>query len=53
MEISLNSAKKRGAKQSGEVALAEKKKVEEEEQKKKLEDGRNAMKNRAALWESK
>lgn len=53
MEISLNAAKKRGAKQSGEVALAEKKKLEEEAEKKRLEDGRAAMKNRAALWEGK
>jgi hypothetical protein len=53
MEISLNSAKKRGAKQSGAAALEEKKKREEEEEKKKLEEGRQKMKNIASRWESK
>lgn len=51
MELSLNASKKRSMKNSGEAVLNERKKQEEEEKKRKLEEGRTAMKNRAAMWE--
>lgn len=53
IEITLNAAKKRASKNSGEQALAEKKKAEEAEKQKKLQDGRNKLKNIAAAFEQK
>jgi len=53
IEITLNAAKKKSSKQSGEMALKEKKKTQEEEEKKKLDDGRNKIKGIASNWENK
>jgi len=53
MEVTLNAAKKRAAKNSGEVALQQKKKKEEEEEKRKREEGRNKIKGVASMWENK
>eukprot|EP01027_Heterolobosea_sp_BB2_P026945 GEZU01042068.1.p1 GENE.GEZU01042068.1~~GEZU01042068.1.p1 ORF type:complete len:274 (+),score=185.28 GEZU01042068.1:26-823(+) len=51
-EITLEAAKKRASKTSGEAALAEKKKREEEEEKRKREEGRAKLKGIAARWEN-
>eukprot|EP01103_Thecamoeba_quadrilineata_P006748 TRINITY_DN16485_c0_g1_i1.p1 TRINITY_DN16485_c0_g1~~TRINITY_DN16485_c0_g1_i1.p1 ORF type:complete len:257 (+),score=93.11 TRINITY_DN16485_c0_g1_i1:44-814(+) len=51
IELTLNAAKKRASKTSSEVALNAKKKKEEEEQKSKLKEGRNKLKEKAALWQ--
>jgi hypothetical protein len=53
IEITLNAAKKRASKNSGEQAVAERKKAEEAEKQKKLQDGRNKLKNIAAAFEQK
>eukprot|EP01006_Ploeotia_vitrea_P034936 TRINITY_DN65818_c9_g3_i1.p1 TRINITY_DN65818_c9_g3~~TRINITY_DN65818_c9_g3_i1.p1 ORF type:complete len:274 (-),score=182.08 TRINITY_DN65818_c9_g3_i1:935-1756(-) len=53
IEITLNAAKRRSAKSSGDVALAKKKKAEEDAKKAALEAGRNKLKAKAALWENK
>ena len=53
MEATLNAAKRRAAKKSGEMALENKKKTKEEEEKKAREESRARLKARAALWEQK
>eukprot|EP01097_Dermamoeba_algensis_P007996 TRINITY_DN517_c0_g3_i1.p1 TRINITY_DN517_c0_g3~~TRINITY_DN517_c0_g3_i1.p1 ORF type:complete len:269 (+),score=91.18 TRINITY_DN517_c0_g3_i1:54-860(+) len=51
MELTLEAAKKKAMKTSGEQALKEKQKKEEEEKKKKEADGRAKLKNIAAAFE--
>jgi len=51
LEITLNAAKRRAAKGSGEAALQAKKKKEEEERKKAEEEARQKMIERKKLWE--
>lgn len=53
IEITLNAAKKKASKNSGEQALAQKKQAEEAEKKRKLDEGRNKLKNIAAAFEQK
>jgi hypothetical protein len=53
IEITLNAAKRRSAKASGELALQQKKKQEEEERKKELRSSRERLAARAAAFESK
>lgn len=51
LEITLNAAKKRGMKSSGEEALAKKKHEEEEAEKKKQEEAKAKLKAKAAMFE--
>jgi len=53
LELTLNAAKKKASKQSGEQALAEKKKKEEKEQKDKRAAGRAKISGIASKWEQK
>jgi len=50
MEISLEAAKRRSGKSSGEVALQQKKKQQDDEEKKKRDEGRSKIKNMASAW---
>lgn len=50
IELTLNAAKKRGMRDSGEVALQKRKQVEEEAAKKLREDSRSNLAARAALF---
>jgi hypothetical protein len=50
IELTLNAAKRRSAKDSGEMALNKKKQLEEEEAKRKKEEGRKRLADRAALF---
>eukprot|EP00727_Mastigamoeba_balamuthi_P010365 m51a1_g5951 hypothetical protein (263) ;mRNA; f:138249-139458 len=51
LEVTLNAAKRKAGKESGEVALQKKKKIEEDEAKKKAAESRAALKARAAAFE--
>jgi len=51
IEITLNAAKKKGMKASGDVALAEKKKKDEDEERRKQEESKAKLKARAAQFE--
>ena len=53
MELTLDAAKRKASKTSGEAALLEAKKREEEEKRRALEASRNKLKAKAALWEGK
>eukprot|EP01116_Phalansterium_solitarium_P001382 TRINITY_DN11187_c0_g1_i1.p1 TRINITY_DN11187_c0_g1~~TRINITY_DN11187_c0_g1_i1.p1 ORF type:complete len:276 (-),score=114.43 TRINITY_DN11187_c0_g1_i1:117-944(-) len=53
LELTLNAAKKKAAKGSGDEALAARKKAEEEEAKRKAEESKAKLKAKAALWENK
>ena len=53
IELTLNAAKKRASKQSGDSALQKKKAAEEAAEKEKRDAGRNKLKNMASLWEGK
>lgn len=50
LELTLNAAKKRAAKKSGEEAVRERKKAEEDSAKAKQAESRANLKARAALW---
>eukprot|EP00471_Norrisiella_sphaerica_P004037 CAMPEP_0184485054 /NCGR_PEP_ID=MMETSP0113_2-20130426/6702_1 /TAXON_ID=91329 /ORGANISM="Norrisiella sphaerica, Strain BC52" /LENGTH=324 /DNA_ID=CAMNT_0026866325 /DNA_START=42 /DNA_END=1016 /DNA_ORIENTATION=- len=50
IELTLNAAKKKGAKQSGAAALEKKRKEEEEAKKAKRNAGRSKMAAMAAMW---
>jgi len=50
LELTLNAAKKKAAKNTGEQALLEKKKKEEEEEKQKQLESKNRLKEKAKLW---
>eukprot|EP01091_Cochliopodium_minus_P006728 TRINITY_DN16724_c1_g1_i1.p1 TRINITY_DN16724_c1_g1~~TRINITY_DN16724_c1_g1_i1.p1 ORF type:complete len:268 (+),score=100.44 TRINITY_DN16724_c1_g1_i1:52-855(+) len=50
LELTLNAAKKKAAKNTGEQALNEKKKQEEEEKKQKELESKNRLKEKAKLW---
>jgi len=51
LELTLNAAKRKAAKGSGDVALQAKKKKEDEERKKAEEEARQKMVDRKKLWE--
>jgi len=51
VEITLNAAKKRASKKSGDEALQKKKKEQEAAEKAKRDESRNRLKAKAALWE--
>eukprot|EP00013_Stygamoeba_regulata_P026837 CAMPEP_0177655194 /NCGR_PEP_ID=MMETSP0447-20121125/14812_1 /TAXON_ID=0 /ORGANISM="Stygamoeba regulata, Strain BSH-02190019" /LENGTH=263 /DNA_ID=CAMNT_0019159047 /DNA_START=69 /DNA_END=860 /DNA_ORIENTATION=- len=53
MELTLEAAKKRAQKDSGEVALRKKQEEQAAAEKAKLDAGRNKLKGMAALWEQK
>jgi len=53
VELTLNAAKKKASKSSGEVALANKKKQEADEEARKKEESRKRLADKAALWNSK
>ena len=50
LEITLNAAKKRASKNSGEQALQAKKKAEEDAKQKERDESRNKLAARAALF---
>ena len=50
IELTLNAAKRRAAKNSGELALNKKKQMEEEEAKRKKEESRKRLAEKAALF---
>ena len=50
LELTLNAAKKKAAKNTGEQALLEKKKKEEEEEKQRKQESKNRLKEKAKLW---
>ena len=50
LELTLNAAKKKAAKNTGEQALLEKKKKEEEEEKQRQLESKNRLKEKAKLW---
>lgn len=50
IEITLNAAKRKGAKKSGQRALEEKKKAEAEKKKAKIAKGRSKIAGMASLW---
>ena len=51
LELTLNAAKRKAAKGSGDAALSAKKKKEEDERKKAEEEARHKMIERKKLWE--
>lgn len=53
MELTLEAAKRKAAKFSGEAALAKKKAEEEAESKKKQEESRSKLRARAAMFDRK
>ena len=53
VEITLNAAKRRAAKNSGELALKSKKQQEEEEEKRKRAEGRARLSEKAAMFGQK
>jgi hypothetical protein len=53
IELTLNAAKRKASKSSGEIALAKKKNQEKEEAAEKLRSSRERLAAKASLWETR